>query len=409
MKNFELILREQEEPLNVIYVSSYIPRQCGIATYTKDLTNAVNLLNSRSLAEIMVMDRPEENLEYPWEAKFKITRDNLASYLAAADYINHSNADLVVLEHEFGLFGGDAGEYIIPFVESLKKPLVTTCHTVVNDRGSHYADVLKRVAKKSDALVVMMENVAQKLVTLYGIPRSKIVVIPHGVPDFTFNQVEKYKKKRNLQDRIVLGNINLLSDNKGIEYALEAVAVIAQKYPNVLYTVIGQTHPEVLRKEGEAYRDSLKAKVKELGIQDNVKFVNKYLSLEEVMEWLKSIDIYVTPYLDPEQITSGALAYAIGAGKACISTPYVYANEVLGDGRGIFVPFRDSNAIAEAVLRLLGDPIHKADIEYKAYTFGRLMTWPKVAQRHLNLFRTVLQKKAKKFPVKKIQAVAKVN
>ncbi|MBI3273698.1 MAG: glycosyltransferase family 4 protein [Candidatus Colwellbacteria bacterium] len=385
-------MRTQEEPVNAIYVSSYIPRKCGIATFTKDLTNGINLLNARSLAEILVVVRPEEELEYPWEAKFKIFKDDLSTYLTAAEYVNQSNTDVVVLQHEFGLFGGEDGEYILHFIEALKKPILTTCHTVLTNPSPKQAEILKRIVDRSEVVVVMMEGVAGKLSEIYGVPEDKIVVIPHGVPDVTFGSDEKYKRKRQLSGRFVLGNINLLHPNKGIEYALEAVAVVAKVYPDVLYVVIGQTHPELKREAGEAYRNYLKKRVRELGITNNVRFVNEYLSLPDVLNWLKTMDVYVTPYLDPAQVTSGALAYAIGAGKACVSTSYVYANEVLAEGRGMLVPFRNAQALAEAVIELRRNPLKKREMEQLAYRFGRLMTWPNVAQRYVSLFRNVAQK-----------------
>lgn len=385
-------ITQEQQSLNVIYVSSYIPRKCGIATYTKDLTNAVNLLNSRSLAEILVVDRPTESAEYPWEAKFKMTEGSLGEYLAAAEYVNRSHCDLVSLQHEFGIFGGEGGEYVVHFAEALERPLVTTFHTVLENPKDHYADILKRLAAKSEAIVVMMHEGARRLIKWYGIPKKKIVVIPHGVPDLTFNDTVRYKKQRQLSDRIVLGNINLLSPWKGVEYSLQAVAQIAKKYPQVLYMVIGQTHPATLREHGEEYRNSLRKLVRELGITDNVRFVNEYLSLPDLIKWLKTLDFYVTPYIDPDQVTSGALAYALGAGKACVSTPYIYAQEVLAEGRGVLVPFRDPAAIAEAVIRLLENPEEKLEIEKRAYQYGRLMTWPNVANSHLNLYRTVLKK-----------------
>ncbi|MBI3250565.1 MAG: glycosyltransferase family 4 protein [Candidatus Andersenbacteria bacterium] len=392
MNNLQQAVIKQQIPLNVIYVSSYIPRKCGIATYTKDLTNAINLLNSRSLAEILAVTPPEPDLEYPWEAKFKINKEDLSSYLAAANYVNQSNTDLIVLQHEFGLFGGVSGEYILDFVEQIMCPLITTCHTVLTHPDPKQIEIIQRLAARSEAIIVMMDQVAQTLVSVYGIPSAKIVAIPHGVPDIPFNATETHKRKKRLADRTVLGNINLLDPNKGIEYALEAVAIIVKEYPSVLYTVIGQTHPDLVRREGEKYRNFLKKKVRDLGIANNVRFINDYLSLPDLINWLKSIDIYITPYLEPQQITSGALAYAIGAGKPSISTPYIYSKEVLADGRGILVPFRDAQAIASAVLDLLRNPEKREQIALKAYQFGRLMTWPSVAQSHLNLFRTVLQK-----------------
>ncbi|OGY31450.1 MAG: hypothetical protein A3C02_01800 [Candidatus Andersenbacteria bacterium RIFCSPHIGHO2_02_FULL_45_11] len=393
MSNFQQIITKQQRRVNVIYVSSYIPRKCGIATYTKDLTNAINLLNTRSLAEILVINHPEESLEYPWEAKFKITHNDLSTYLTAAEYVNQSHADIVSLEHEFGLFGGECGEYILPFVEALEVPLVTTFHTVVTDYTGKQAEILRRIAEKSKVVVVMMEDIAHRLVKHYGIPRNKIVVIPHGVPDIPFNSAYAHKRKRKMSNRLVLGNINLLDSNKGIEYALEAVAEIKKTVPEVLYVIIGQTHPEVVRQKGESYRNFLKKRIRELDIADNVRFVNEYLPLPELIDWLKTIDIYITPYLEPQQVTSGALAYAIGAGKACISTPYIYSKEMLADDRGVLVPFRDSTAIANAVLDLVQHPEKKEAIEANAYRFGRLMTWPNVAQSHLSLFRTLIAKK----------------
>ncbi len=393
LNNFRQVLSHQERPLNVIYISSYIPRKCGIATYTKDLTNAINLLNSRSLAEILAINHSEEHLEYPWEAKFKITHNDLSTYLSAAEYVNQSHADVVSLQHEFGLFGGECGEYILPFVEALEVPLVTTFHTVVTDYTGKQAEILRRIAQKSSAIIVMMEDVAERLVEHYGIPHEKIVVIPHGVPDIPFNSAYAHKKKRKMSDRLVLGNINLLDTNKGIEYALEAVAEIKKTVPEVLYVIIGQTHPEVVKQNGEAYRNFLKKRVRELGIANNVRFVNEYLPLRELVDWLKTIDIYITPYLDPQQVTSGALAYAIGAGKACISTPYIYSKEMLSENRGVIIPFRDSKAIADAVLDLVQHPEKKEAIEANAYRFGRLMTWPNVAQSELNLFRAIVAAK----------------
>lgn len=391
-KDLQKVLQRQQEPINVIYVSSYIPRKCGIATYTKDLTNAINLLNSHSLAEILAVNQPEEDFDHPWEAKFKINQNDLSSYLNAARYVNESNADLVVLQHEFGLFGGDGGEYIMHFVEALDRPLISTFHTVLESGNDHYAEILKRLAKKSEAIIVMMHEGAERLTRLYDIPANKIVVIPHGVPDLPFNDAARHKKKRKLGNRIVLGNINLLSPWKGIEYSLQAVAQIARKYPEVLYMVIGQTHPTVLQQHGESYRNSLRKLVRELGIVNNVRFVNEYLSLPDLIKWLKALDFYITPYVDPNQVTSGALAYALGAGKACISTSYIYAREVLADNRGVLVPFRDPDAIANAVIRLLENPEEKQAIEENAYRYGRLMTWPNVANSHLNVFRTVLAK-----------------
>jgi len=388
-KNLEKLLASKSKEIRVIYLSSYIPRKCGIATYTKDLTNAINLLNPHDLAEIMATTRPKECINYPWEVKYKIKQEELHTYLEAANYINQSGTDVISLQHEYGLYGSECGEYIIPFVESLKKPIVTTLHTVLDNSDSREGAILKRLIKKSDAVVVMMERIKEKLVNKYSAPREKVIAIPHGTPDLPFAPTDTYKKKKQLSGRIILGNINLLTPTRGIEYALGAVATIAKKYPNVLYLVIGQTHPVFLQTNGEEYRNFLKKEIKRLKIEKNVRFVNKYLSLDELIGWLKTIDFYVTPYLDPQQAASGALAYAIGAGKCCISTPYLYAKEVLDNNKGILVPFQDTDSIASAVIELWENQDKKEKISKKAYDYGRLMTWPNVGLQYLDLFRTI--------------------
>lgn len=391
MKNLEKILLEKRRSIKAIYVSSYIPRKCGIATYTKDLTNDINKLNPYALAEILVINRPEENLTYPWEVKFRVVQNNLETYLQAANYVNQSEADVILLEHEFGLYAGNCGDYIIPFIESVKKPKVITFHTVIDDPSTDYGMAFKRLSNAADAIVVMLNDSAKKISEKYNINKEKIAVIPHGTPDLALGTTEYYKKNKRLKDKIVLGNINLLSDNKGLEYTLEAVSLIAKKYPNVIYLIIGQTHPVVLKNEGETYRNLLKKKVKKLGIGKNVRFINEYISLKELIEWLQAMDIYITPYLNPDQSASGALAYAIGAGKSCISSPYLYAKEVLSGGRGILVPFRDSKAIADSILDLLDNPEKRNNMEKKAYEFGRLMTWSNVALQHLDLFKVIME------------------
>lgn len=391
MKNLGKAINSKRKTIKAIYISSYIPRKCGIATFTKDVTNAINLLNPHALSEIMAVTTEDENLEYPWEVKVKIIRDDLNSYLQAQNYINKSSSDIVVLEHEFGLFGGRCGDYIVPFIESLNKPLVVTCHTVMDDPESEYGQVLKRIIARANAITVMMEESANKLIEKYGVSKNKVVVIPHGTPDLPFNATERAKKKKGLTGRYVLGNINLISDSKGIEYTLKAVAKIAEKIPNVLALIVGQTHPGVLANDGEKYRNSLKALIKRLKIEKNVKFVNKYVTLEELLDWLKAMDVYVTPYLDPQQSSSGALAYAIGAGKLCISTPYLYAKEVLKNNRGILVPFKNSKAIADAVIETWENQEKKKKIAKKAYDFGRTMTWSSVGLSHLDLFEAILR------------------
>lgn len=390
MEKLKRVLREKSKSINVIYISSYIPRRCGIATYTSDLTKAINLINPYSKAEIMALIRPEDKINYPLEVKLKINQYKIDSYIKAANYINKSKADIVVLEHEFGLYGGEFGDFIIKLIELLNKPLVVTAHTVPNDFNKGYGLVLKDVIKFAEKVIVMMPKSMQKLIKKYDYPKEKIEIIPHGVPDIPLESNDIYKKKRGLEGRIILGNINLLSTIKGLEYTIEALKEIKGHFDNVLYLIIGQTHPIVLQREGEKYRQFLIKKIQQYDLQENVKFINEYISLEELIEWLKIIDIYITPYLDPQQSASGALAYAIGAGKTCISTPYLYAKEVLAEGRGIIVPFQNSQAIADAVINIYKNPQKKEVMEKKAYKFGRLMTWYNIALQHLELFDEVL-------------------
>ncbi|MBU4227200.1 glycosyltransferase family 4 protein [bacterium] len=386
MDKLKKILREKNKCINSIFISSYIPRKCGIATYTKDLTRAINLINPYSKSEIVALIKPEDKRDYPPEVKFKINQYKVDSYIKAAGYINKSKTDIVVLEHEFGLYGGDFGEYIIKLIELIKKPLIVTTHTIPDNTSEGYGLVLKDVLKFAEKVIAMMPESLQKLIKNYNCPKEKIEIIPHGVPDVPLEATAEYKKIKGLEDRIILGNINLLSASKGLEYTIEALKKIKEQFNNVLYLIIGQTHPVVLKAEGEKYRKFLKEKIKQHDLQGNVKFINKYLSLKELVVWLKIIDVYITPYLDPQQSASGALAYAIGAGKICISTPYLYAKEVLAEGRGIIVPFRNSQAIADAVIDICENPQKKLRIENKTYKFGRLMTWYNVALQHLELF-----------------------
>ncbi|MCL5069701.1 MAG: glycosyltransferase family 4 protein [Actinobacteria bacterium] len=390
MEKLKKVLSEENKSINAIYISSYVPRKCGIATYTKDLTEAINHINPYSRAEIIALVKPDDKINYGPEVKFKINQYEIQSYIKAADFINKSRADIVVLEHEFGLYGGKFGEYIINLMELVKKPIVVTTHTIPDDASKGYGLVLKDVIKIAEKVIVMMAQSMGKLIKKYDCPGEKIEIIHHGVPDLPLEPNGKYKKKKGLEDRLILGNINLLSEIKGLEYTIEALKDIKKQFSNVLYLIIGQTHPVVLQNAGEKYRNFLKGKIKQYGLRDNVKFINEYLTLDELVEWLKVIDIYITPYLDPQQSASGALAYAVGAGKVCISTPYLYAKEVLANDRGIIVPFGNSQAITDAVIDIFKNPLKKSAMEKKTYKFGRMMTWHNVALQHFELFDEVI-------------------
>ena len=391
IKNLAKVLSERIKSTRVIYISSYIPRHCGIATYTKNLTNAINLLNPYHLAEIVALNREGEKLTYPTEVKMVINDEYRPDYQAAAEWINRSGADLVCLQHENGLFGGKDGNYILELIDRLSIPLVTTIHTLPEKPESPRGQLLKKIITKSRAVTVMINQSRRKLVKEYGILPEKIVVIPHGIPDLTYDLTDWHKRKKKLTNRLILGNINLITEGKGIEYCLKAVALIKKHIPEVLYLVIGKTHPVILEKYGESYRQSLKKLIRQLDIKNNVRFINEYVSLDELISYLRIIDIYITPYLSPQQSASGVLSYALGVGKFCISTPYLYAKEILSKERGVLVPFRDSQIMAKQVVYYWRHPEERQLIEKNAYEYGRLMTWPNVALRHFNLFKLVIK------------------
>ncbi|MHB1275424.1 MAG: glycosyltransferase, partial [Candidatus Humimicrobiaceae bacterium] len=296
---FKTSVLQKNEGIKTIFISSYVPRKCGIATYTKDLTKAIDEVNSCSKSEIIALNKPEDNVIYPSEVKFKINQDDLSSYIKAGDYINKSSADIVVLEHEFGLYGGRYGDNIIKLLELIKKPLIITTHTIPDNPDESYGRTLRDIICFGEKIIVMMPESTIKLKNKYGFPKKKIALIAHGVPDIPYEPNDSHKKEKGLEGRIILGNINLLSESKGLEYIIDALKEIKTEYNNILYLIIGQTHPVVIREFGEKYRNYLTEKIKEYDLTDNVRFINKYLTLEELIEWLKVIDIYITPYLDP--------------------------------------------------------------------------------------------------------------
>ncbi len=393
--NITKTLERQHPTARVIYVSSYIPRKCGIATFTKDLTNAVNVINPYGLAEILAVTDPAggNGYEYPWEVKYRIHQEDEKEFIAAADYINSSSAEIVCLQHEFGLFGGRDGAYIIEFLKRVNKKVVTTLHTVPEKPTEGQKKIVQQIFKYSDAVVVMIEPVLDRLVKVYKVPERKVAVIHHGVPDIPFGGTEHFKSITGLSGKKVMTAINLIASNKGFEYAIRALPEVVQKFPNFVFLIIGETHPTVKKKEGEKYRESLEKLVKELKLSKHVQFINSYVTLEELVNYLRATDIYITPYLDPQQIASGTLSYAVGAGKVCISTPYLYAKEVINGNRGILVPFQSSNEITEAIMQVLSDNNYKQALEQESYRYGRFMTWSAVALDYFDLFNFVLRRR----------------
>ncbi|MCL5409825.1 MAG: glycosyltransferase, partial [Patescibacteria group bacterium] len=352
-------LQRITRPVCVLYVSSYIPRKCGIATFTKDLTNAVNLINPLCPAEIAAMDNQiSESLDYPHEVKFRIRENVWADYRKVINTVNKDDHyQAVCLEHEYGIYGGPDGDLAIRMVKAIKKPILVTLHTVLAEPSPKMKKILQTVCQKATFVVVMLEAAAEILEHTYGIDPKKIAVIHHGVPDFPKLNLIEWKKRLGLEKKVVMTSINLLSEQKGIEYAIRSLPQIKKEIPNIVYQIVGQTHPVLLKQANgqDTYREYLTKLVNKLKVSKYVSFVNRYVSLSELVGYIGATDYYVTPYLNPQQAASGALAYAIGAGKVCISTPYLYAKEMLSDGRGQIVDFLTSQPIAETVVRLTKD------------------------------------------------------
>ena len=377
----------------ILYVSTFPPRECGIATFTKDLTSAMDkrfnpTLKSRILA---INDNGSSMYNYMSKVKMQLNESYIERYIDVAKKINEDDRiKLISIQHEFGIFGGNYGDYIIPFLETLKKPVVVTFHSVLPSPDPDRLRIVKAIADRSSAITVMAHSAVDILADDYGIERKKINVIHHGVPVFHPYRKERIKAKLGLENHFVISTFGLLSEGKGIEYTIKAMPKIVEKHPNALFLVIGETHPQVRKHKGEKYRNKLIGLAKELNLQDNVKFYNKYLALQEIIEYLEATDVYVNAALNPDQITSGTVAYVIGAGKAILSTPSIYGKEMMKDGKGIIVPFRDSNAIAREINMLIENPEQMRTLEKNAYKFGSKMRWNNVASEYLNTFKNVI-------------------
>jgi glycosyltransferase involved in cell wall biosynthesis len=370
----------------IAFVGDYLPRKCGIATYTSDLLTAVAsaVPQTRCLA-VSVNDTPE-GYEYPEVVRFEIEEQELSSYLRAADFLNISNVDVVCLQHEFGIFGGPVGGHILALLRELRMPVVTTLHTVLRDPRADQRRVMDGLISLSTRLVIMAERGRQMLQEIYQAPPDKIDLIPHGIPDVGFVDPTYFKDQFGVEGKVVLLTFGLLSPNKGIEYVLNAMPSILDQYPDVVYIVLGATHPGELREHGEAYRLSLEILAKKNKVDRSVIFYNQFVDLENLKEFIGAADLYITPYLSEVQITSGTLAYAFGAGKAVVSTPYWHAAELLAEERGALVPFRDAPAIAREVIGLLQDDNRRHAIRKNAYRIGREMVWSNVAQIYMRSF-----------------------
>jgi len=374
----------------IAYISSYSPRECGIATFTKNLVVATNQLGIFRKPQVIAINEKEAIYNYDRLVRCQIRRDFQKDYGEAADYINSSKVDLVNLQHEFGLFGGEWGEYINCFLDKLQKPVVTTLHTLSPSFEPKAQTVLKQIAKHSSKIVTMT-NTATKILMTYDVPRSKIEIIQHGCPNVSFVDSNKVKPSLfGLKGKLVLSTFGLLSRSKGIQYVIKALPEVVDKYPEIVYLVIGETHPEVRKFEGERYRKKLIKLVDDLDLYEHVKFHNRFLLERELIKYLQATDIYITPSLDPNQISSGTLVYAMGTGKAIIATPYLHAQEVLAENRGLLCKFRDHKSIAHAIIQLLEDEKLRKNMQRKVYSYSRDFTWAVVAKRHAELFRRMI-------------------
>ncbi|WP_372636717.1 glycosyltransferase family 4 protein [Fodinibius sp.] len=378
---------------SVAVIGNYLPRQCGIATFTTDLVQSLSAQGYRCRA-LAVNDRPE-GYDYPDEVRFEINQDQLSHYHTAAKFLNTNEVDIVSLQHEFGIFGGKSGDYILTLLERLKMPIVTTLHTVLTEPTTKQLKIIKRLTNLSDRFVVMSKNAISILETLYDVPREKITFIPHGIPDMPFVDPNYYKDQFDLLGQKVLLTFGLLSQNKGIEYVIKGLPGVVDRFPELTYIVLGSTHPHVLETEGQKYRKYLQRLVQDLGLEDHVRFINEFVPFDKLCDYLSATDLYITPYVDEQQITSGTLAYAAGTGKAIISTPYWYAKEMLADGRGRLIPFKDEEAMGEAIVEVFENDAVRHQMRKRSYDFNRNATWKEVALQYMETFQDVKLNRAR--------------
>ena len=377
--------------LKVLFIGTYVPKECGIATFTSDLLHSVSGEDNGIHCEVIALNDPSETYNYPEEVVFQIERDKLEDYYLAADYINQSDADIVCLQHEFGIFWGNAGDYIFATLSGINKPVITTMHTVIREPEPDYRASTEKLIRYSEKLVVMSQTAVDMLKDVYKAPEDKIEIIFHGMPDYPFNNSEGYKKILSLDGSPIILTFGLLNQNKGIENILEALPDLVNQYPDLVYLILGATHPVVKKKHGETYRQCLQNKVSELGLENNVVFHDKFVEKEELCNYILASDIYASPYLSREQIVSGALTYALGMGKAVVSTPYWYAQEMLSENRGLLVDFGDTAGFKESLLYLIENPEECNNMRKKAYDFGRQMTWKNVGKEYSTVFSKALK------------------
>ena len=386
--------------LKIAYVSSYTPRECGIATFTQDLTRSIDALNVFEPSSIIALNDLGSTYNYGKEVIMQIDANDERSYQQAADQINGSDFDLVSVQHEFGLFGGDWGNYLLTFLKKLNKPSITTMHTTLSPGATVFQSpesiaahdkVVKGIGRYSSAITVMTKMAANILQENYKVTSDKIHIIPHGTPPMPSVPIELAKEALGLNGRTILSTFGLLSRDKGIHNAIKALPELVKERPDILYLVIGATHPQVRLRVGEKYRKRLVRLVKKLKLENNVKFHNRFLTQDELIQYLQATDVYICPYVNVDQLSSGTVTYALGAGRAIVSTPFHYATEVLAEGRGLLCKFRSPMSITKSIRQLLENPEQRTNIEKLAYEYGLEMTWAKVASKYASLFKEVIQ------------------
>jgi len=396
-------MKTRKKPSWILYMGTYPPRECGIATFTRDLAMNMNKKFPGIKSKILALNNGISIYNYPEEVIFQINDLESQDYIDIAKKINDlDEIKLVNIQHEFGIFGGKHGNYLIPFLETLTKPVVTTFHTVLPNPDEKRKRIVQLIAEKSTHLVVMAHKAVEILRDGYGLT-TNIVVIPHGIPTVPFISSAEGKAKTRYKDRLIISSFGMMNPGKGYEYVIDALPKVIEEFPNILYLIIGETHPLVRKKEGERYRNFLEKKVRELGIKDNVKFYNKYAKLSGITKYLKATDIYISPSINPDQIVSGTLSYAMGCGRPVVSTPFLHAKEIVNPERGTLVEFNNSESFADAVLQLLSNPSLRERMGKNAYSYTRHMIWPNVALSYVGVFEKYLDiKKHEKFPKVKL-------
>jgi glycosyltransferase involved in cell wall biosynthesis len=370
----------------VAFIGNYLPRRCGIATFTHDLHRAVSLALPDLKTGIVAMTDRGRSYDYPLAVQFEIPDDSIEAYVQAAAYLNKLRYDVVCLQHEYGIFGGEAGGNIIELLSRLDMPIVTTLHTVLPEPTPAQRRVMDQILRLSSKIVVMSEKGREFLRSVYAVPARKIEIIPHGIPEFPFHEPDRAKAKLGFTGKNIILTFGLLSPSKGIETVINAMPEVIKSCPTAVYVILGATHPNLVRDEGETYRESLIARVKELGIEDHVIFFNQFVDQPTLLDFISMCDVYVTPYLNEAQMTSGTLAYSFGLGKAVVSTPYWHARELLADGRGVLVPFGDVKTVGSEIANLLTNDVRRQAMRKRAYVDSRSMTWEQTAKRYLTVF-----------------------